>query len=69
MYNPMKNDYQLVYEIVINSTIPARECDIDTLYRFASGNGSHPLHRLAESISFDEFRASYRAIEKEIIEG
>lgn len=64
----MKDYYGILFDMIINSTVPARECDIDTLYRFADGNKNHPLHKYVSAIGFDRFYKDYRMVEKDVKE-
>lgn len=61
----MNKNYEYLFDLIFKSE-PMTDRDVDSLYRYAAGNGHHPLHGLAVSITFDQFLEMYRQVEKDV---
>ena len=61
-----KNMYYELVDLIFKSTMPARDCDIDSIYRYCVGNRKDNLSKYIADMDYENFYALYRNIEDEL---
>ena len=64
----MKELYDELVDMIFKSAIPARDCDIDSIYRYCLGNRKDNLSKYIADMEYEKFYALYRDIENELKE-